>query len=108
MRDKNFFTKDSPSDIDEWLKTLDSPEWQKYLNTAEIQAWIDDFQNQTDYEDFMIKEHLAALRSNSLANDNKAKWIRFGQLFFVLAVSVIPVILLALLIGFSSGILKVE
>jgi hypothetical protein len=48
-----------------------------------------------------------ALR-NVLANNNKASWIERAQILFVLAISVIPLILLVVLGGFLSGILIVN
>lgn len=86
----------------------DRRKWQEHLNNKEIRAWIDDFPKQEDYEDFMIKEHLVAIRNNRLDNDNKANWIESAQLFFVSAVCVIPPILLLVMTGALLGKLVVD
>jgi hypothetical protein len=82
--------------------------WKDYLDYEEIKAWINDFAEKHDYEDFMIKEHLVALRNNRIINDDKAIWIQRAQLFFIFAVSVIPLILLLLLSAVLAGILTIE
>jgi hypothetical protein len=100
MSDSNFFNDELPP--------KDIQKWHEHFDTKEIQAWIDDFPNQEDYEDFMIKEYLIALRNNRLANDDKASWIERAQIFFILAICVIPFILLIVLSGVLSGVLVVE
>lgn len=98
--DMKFFLKqDLPDDIEKW---------QEYLDNKEIQSWITDFPNQEDYEDFMIKEHLVALRNNRLSNDNKAKWIRHAHPFFISAVCTIPAILVLVLMGVLIGTLTID
>jgi hypothetical protein len=86
----------------------DMDKWKDYLDYEEIKAWINDFAEKHDYEDFMIKEHLVALRNNRIINDDKAIWIQRAQLFFIFAVSVIPLILLLLLSAVLAGILTIE
>jgi hypothetical protein len=70
MSYENFFlTEDLPTESDKW---------KNHLNENEIASWISDFSgddSQEKYEDFMIKEHVVALRKNTIANDYKADWI---------------------------------
>jgi hypothetical protein len=82
--------------------------WYDYLDDGEIKSWVDEFTQKEDYEDFMIKEHLVTLRNNRIINDDKASWIQRGQLLFILAVSVIPVVLLLVLAGVLTRALMIE
>jgi hypothetical protein len=86
----------------------DREKWHEYLNNEEIQSWIKDFPKQEDYEDFMIKQHLVALRNNRLSNDDKAKWIRYAHPFFISAVCIIPAILVLVLMGVLMGTLTID
>jgi hypothetical protein len=85
----------------------DTQKWYDYLDTKEIESWIKDFPRREDYEDFMVREHLVALRANSLNNDNKDAWNNKAQLIFVLAVCMIPLILLVVLTGVLVGVLSI-
>jgi hypothetical protein len=98
--DVKFFVKqDLPDDREKWYD---------YLDSKEIQTWVKDFPKQVDYEDFMINEHLVALRNNRLSNDSKATLIRYAHPFFISAVCIIPVILVLILVGALIGALTID
>lgn len=102
MSYENFFlTEDSPTQPDQW---------KNHLNENEIASWISDFSgddSQEKYEDFMIKEHVVALRNNTIINNYKANWIRKAQILFIVAVCFIPVILLSIWVGFIMGLIRI-
>jgi hypothetical protein len=102
MSYENFFlTEDLPTESDKW---------KNHLNENEIASWISDFSgddSQEKYEDFMIKEHVVALRKNTIANDYKADWIRKAQILFIVAACFIPVILLSIWVGFIMGLIRI-